>query len=470
MSDLAPRRTHPGTILLEALHAAPSTLLAIPALFAMGAELGLAKVLFLLVGGTAAILVYKWIGWRSFTYRLTERELIIERGIVQRQRRSIPLDRVQDVAIEQKALARLAGLAIVRVETGGGEADEAVLDSVTLAEAHRLREVLRAPHAPGAATAAADLPPPILFAMPVRQVLLFGVFNFSLFWVAAGFGGLQSLDQVAQLDWRWWLGAAGRELRHVTPLILLSLLAAALVLGAGAGILRTVLRDYGFRVEDLGNRFRRTRGLLTRSEVVIAKPRIQLAMVHRAPVRRLFGWQALAVQTLGGSDDAGGREVLVPFGQGEDVARAMAAAGMPPFERAALAPVAHGHVVRTMILRCTPVVLVFGAAGFFFAPLWLGLLLLVPTIAVARLQRRYHRYALRPESIQIARGVLSQRDWIIPYAAPQTVIVREDVLQRLLGIATVTIDTAGAASPWPEVVDVAAGDAGRLALEIVARG
>lgn len=317
MSDLAPRRTHPGTILLEALHAAPSTLLAIPALFAMGAELGLAKVLFLLVGGTAAILVYKWIGWRSFTYRLTERELIIERGIVQRQRRSIPLDRVQDVAIEQKALARLAGLAIVRVETGGGEADEAVLDSVTLAEAHRLREVLRAPHAPGAATAAADLPPPILFAMPVRQVLLFGVFNFSLFWVAAGFGGLQSLDQVAQLDWRWWLGAAGRELRHVTPLILLSLLAAALVLGAGAGILRTVLRDYGFRVEDLGNRFRRTRGLLTRSEVVIAKPRIQLAMVHRAPVRRLFGWQALAVQTLGGSDDAGGREVLVPFGQGD---------------------------------------------------------------------------------------------------------------------------------------------------------
>lgn len=467
MSDTAVRRMHPGTILLEVLRAAPSTLLAIPALIGVGSRMGMPVALAMLAAGAVVLVGFKWLAWRSFTYRLAQGELVIERGVLHRQRRSIPLDRIQDVAIEQKPLARLAGLAVVRVETGGGEADDAVFDSVTLAEAHRLREALRR----GAVgeTAGEGAPPP-LFAMPSRRVVLFGLFNFSLFWVAAGFGALQSLDQIADIDWRAWLGIAGRTLRsHINPVTIASLILAALVLGAGAGIVRTLLREYGFRLDDLGNRLRRTRGLLTRSEVVVAKQRIQLAMIHRAPLRRLFGWEALAVQTLGGSDDAGGRQMLVPFGRSDDVARTVAATGLAPFEREALAPVASGHVIRGLIRRCVPLVVVFGGAGFVFAPLWLGLLLLAPSLFVSRLQRRHHRYAVLPESIQITRGVLSQRDWIVPYRAVQVVVVRETWLQRLLGVATVVLDTPGASRPWPEIVDVAARDAAAVALAVAAR-
>ncbi|WP_163284170.1 MULTISPECIES: PH domain-containing protein, partial [Enterobacteriaceae] len=70
-------------------------------------------------------------------------EVLIQHGVLQRRRRSIPRGRIQDVSIERGPFARIFGLAVVRLETGGGEAEEAMLDSVSMAEAERLRALLR---------------------------------------------------------------------------------------------------------------------------------------------------------------------------------------------------------------------------------------------------------------------------------------------------------------------------------------
>ena len=474
MSDDGPRRVHPATIALGMLKSAPSALFTLPALFAAAAKFGLVISIVLALMGLTVLAVTTWLGWWHLTYRLTDDEFVIDSGVLHRSRRSIPLERVQDVSIEQKPLARLFGLALVRVETGGGDKDEATLDSVTLGEAHRLRLALRktpvAANAVAPVPGVADVPDQPLFAMPLDRVLLYGTFNFSLIWLAAIFALLQTADQMVAFDWKELVGIAGREVRsHLTVTTGLTVLALALVLGVVAGVVRTVTREFGFRLDAREGRFRRVRGLLTRSEVVIVRARVQLALVRRAPISGRLGWQSLEFQTLGGSDDSSGRQEMAPFARADEVARVIAAAELPEFEANALTQVSRGHIARVAVRHGVPVAAIFAIAGAFVPLLWIGLALVPVPVGLALLQRRHHRYGLRETSAQVTRGVLTQRDWILPYAAVQTVSVRRTWLQRRLGLATVAIDTAGAKGLHrPDIADVSAPIAAELARDLAA--
>jgi putative membrane protein len=480
--DHAPRRVHPGTIAIDFLRRAPQTVIGLPAIagWTSGRSIGWILLAAAVLG--VVMLVITWVGWRRFTYTVAEHELVIERGLLNRTRRSIPLARIQDVSIERKPLARLFGLAEVRVETGGGEKDEAVLDSVSLAEAERLRAALRDSPQNAGSFASAELNVespesaalPIIFKMPLARVVLLGMFSFSLVWIAALFGIFQFFDQFIDLNLdnaRDWAEVAKDEVRaRFSILAALAVAGFALVLGVVSGVIRTLLRDYGFTLRAGAGRFRRTRGLLTRSEVVVAMRRIQLAMVQRGPLRGAFGWNSLSFQTLGGSNDPSGRQAMAPLARTHEVAWIVETAGLPQFERLPLRPVAPGHILRC-VLQAAPVPVVVAAVALAVTPLaWLGMLALLPVAGIALLQRRYHRYALRDTSLQVMRGVIAQRDWIVPYENVQVVTLRSGVLQRWLGMASVLVDTAGAGGLGaPDVVDLGTADARALAMGLVAR-
>ncbi|WP_423602076.1 PH domain-containing protein [Sphingomonas sp. MS122] len=482
VGDHGPKRVHPGSIAIDFLRRAPQTVIGLPAIAGWSSGRGIGWILLAAAVVGAVMLFFTWIGWRRFTYTVAAHELVIERGLLNRSRRSIPLERIQDVSIERKPLARLFGLAEVRVETGGGEKDEAVLDSVSVAEAERLRAALRGCNlgadmfsvAEGKVETPEAAALPVIFQMSLPRVLLLGTFSFSLVWIAALFGGLQFVDQFLDLGWdrlRDWAEVAEDEVRarfSVTAALIVAVL--ALALGVVSGVVRALLRDYGFTLRAGAGRFRRTRGLLTRSEVVVAMRRIQLAMVQRGPLRGLLGWNALSFQTLGGSNDPSGRQVMAPLAREHEVAWIVDIAGLPPFERLPLRSVAAGHVIRSLVLALPWPMLVIGAAVMATPLAWLGLLLLIPVAIAALLQRRFHRYALRHTSLQVMRGVIAQRDWIVPFENVQVVTLRAGWLQRRLGIASVLVDTAGAGGGGaPDVVDLSLADARALATGLVER-
>lgn len=479
-ADYQPKRVHPGTIAIDFLRRAPQTVIGLPAIAGWTSGRGIGWILLAAAVLGGVMLVFTWIGWRRFTYTIAEHELVIERGLLNRSRRSIPLTRIQDVSIERKPLARLFGLAEVKVETGGGEKDEAVLDSVSVAEAERIRATLRGhtkdadmfSSAEGNAESSASAIPPVIFRMSLGRVILLGLFSFSLVWIAALFGLFQFFDQYLDFDrLSDWAEVAKDEVQaRFTIAAALTVAGAALALGVVSGVVRTLLRDYGFTLRAGAGRFRRTRGLLTRSEVVVAMRRIQLAMIQRGPLRGAFGWNALSFQTLGGSNDPSGRQAMAPLAREHEVAWIVETASLPQFERLPLRPVAAGHAIRCLLLAL-PWPLLALAIALAVTPLaWAGLLLVLPLAGAAMLQRRFHRYALRDTSLQVMRGVIAQRDWIVPLENIQVVTLRAGLLQRWLGVASVLVDTAGAGGGGvPDVVDLTAAEARALATGLVAR-
>lgn len=465
-----PRRRHPGTVAVQVLRQAPSTLLGLPAFFAVAGGRGVREIALIVLVMAVVSAVVAWAQWRAFTYRVDADGLTVADGVFSRSRRTVPRARIQDVSVEQHALQRLFGLAVVRLETGGGDKNEGVIDSVSLAEATRLRGLLRTGEAGAAAEAPAER---VLFAMEPGRVLLMGLFRFSLVWIAGIYAALQGLDGFVDLDRETvlrWLGVAEREIRagRAALLALLALVPVALVLGVVAGVVRTVLAQWGFRVTAADGRFRRRRGLLARSEVVVAAERVQLSLVERGLVSGRLGWAGLQFQTLGGSDDPGGRQEMAPFARDAEIARVADAAGLPLVDRGALRPVAAGHVPRMLLSYVAFPLIAVLAASFLEPRALLALPLFAIPVAAALLARRRHRFALAGDTLQVTRGVITAREWVVPLGNVQAVTVSRSWLQRRLGTATVHVGTAGArGTARPDVADVAADGAGALALALV---
>lgn len=458
------------------IRGAPSTLLGLPAIVAFTSDFALLHVVALAGAATLAAGFFHWLAWRRFSYALTDDAVVIESGLLSRNRRTIPFDRVQDVDIEQRLLARIFGLARVSLETGSAGKDEGALDSVSLAEAQRLRGVIRqraagVPVEDAVGEGAEPVPQTgrVLFAMAFPRVLLWGLFNFSLVWLAVIFGVLQYVDDWLPFGWRdWsrWAGAADpREVASqlaVSGWLSLALLFA--VLGVAAGVVRTVLRDFGFTLTDEGGRYRRVRGLVTHTEAVIALSRVQLALIESGWVRRALGWSGLRLQTLGGSGDAGGRQEVAPFARDSEVAAVLAPLGLARPDPAGLRQVSRGHVWRALVRVVGVPLVVILIGSILVPPVLFALILLAPMTAVALLRRRCHRYALSADTLFVQRGVTGRQTWIVPIRNVQAVAIRRSWLQRRLSIASILPDTAGAGMLGdPTVHDIREADAWALA-------
>ncbi|HEX8241645.1 MAG TPA: PH domain-containing protein [Allosphingosinicella sp.] len=476
MSDGADRHLHPGTIALRFIKEAPQTLFALPAAVAFSSRSGLTNALYLAAGLGVALLALKWLAWRRFRYGVGAAEIVIESGILHRNRRSIPFDRVQDVDIERTFLARVLGLAKVRIETGAGGKDEGLLDSVSVAEANRLRETVRASRS-GAATAArpdaAEAPESrTLFAMDVPRVLLFGAFSFSLVYIAGLFALLQTFDRFLPFDIydpARWVGLVGDYLPHRWTLgAIAAVLLMAALLGSAAGVLRTLARDYGFRLSLEGDRLRREQGLFTRKEAVISRRRVQLAQLSGGPVRALFGWSGLSFQTLGAGADRGGHQSAAPFATRSEIETVLAE--VPPLRLPPppeLVRVSKRHILRAAAGSLLPALVAIAALSYLL-PFALGLLALLPLLLVAAaLERRFHRYALADDLLFVSRGVWRRRLWLVPLANVQSLSLSRGPIQRRLGLASLAIDTAGASMiNAPRIVDLRSEAAEALAAEI----
>ena len=79
------------------------------------------------------------LSWRVSRYRITEDALELHTGVFFRQQRRARLDRLQAVDVVQPFIARIIGLAKLKVEVAGGHDSAIQLSYLTERDAQRLR-------------------------------------------------------------------------------------------------------------------------------------------------------------------------------------------------------------------------------------------------------------------------------------------------------------------------------------------
>ena len=412
-----------------------------------------------------ASLFFRWLAWMRFRYFIGEHDIRIESGVLSRNARSIPYERIQDVSIEQKPLARMMGLGEVKFETGGGKGEDAKLSFVTIADAESLRELVRTRKA-GVAVAAhedlvdADDRPPI-FSMNGKRVFLFGLYSFSLVIFAVLGGVAQQFDAFLPFDFwdiRQWIGIA--EDRGVTIdqingfsvaarfIVAGFAMIALLLIGFATGVIRTFLREHGFRLDRTDKGFRRRRGLLTLTDVVMPAHRVQAAVIQTGPIRKRAGWHSLKFVSLAQDSKDETNFVAAPFATLGEIWPIAETAGveapdgdvqfregegrwwLPRLFFAAL--ILSGPVISLALFTKASIV---QTANIYW--------LLVPWALVLWFERRNYRDAIDHAQLYIRHGWWHQHLEIAPQVKVQTVEIAQGPITRRQGLASLRFGIAG---------------------------
>ena len=136
------QRLHP---LSPLVHSAKYLAVVVAAISIQGAaRLGWRGFLGTVVVASCFVVAYAVITWLVTGYHVVARELRIYDGVLVRRTRAIPLERLQAVEVVRPLLARLTGLAELRLEVVGGGRTEAPLAYLTVADAAALRDRLLA--------------------------------------------------------------------------------------------------------------------------------------------------------------------------------------------------------------------------------------------------------------------------------------------------------------------------------------
>ncbi|WP_373489827.1 PH domain-containing protein [Parasphingorhabdus sp.] len=463
------QRLHPLSIILRSMSTLGRNLFAIIVLhFSLLDQnfvysgLAAAALITLVVGVTALI-------WSRFTYQVTPKEIRIKSGLLNRNNRSIPFDRIQDVSLEQKLISRLLGLATVTLETGSGGGEDGQLDALARTDAEILRDTIRDYKAglredvmpAEGALASAEAPP--IFAMDNRRLLIAGLFNFSFVLLAILGAIAQNLDFLLPDDFfdpRHWLTVLpGREAIDGFSFWArigggLAALLALITVGLVSGIVRTFVREYGFRLDKVDSGqpgFRRRRGLFTLTDMVMPIHRVQAAILQTGPVRARFGWYHLKFTSL--AEDAGGDSdhSAAPHATLAEIDPILAECKIDPATPDLdFQPVNAAFWWRRAIFAA----LIFAAVAlgngtFLHQGFYAVILLALPVAAILFLDWRHHRYALTDRQLFVRSGWWRRRLTILPRRKIQTVDVSQSPLDHPLGLATVTIGIAGGSAVRP---------------------
>ena len=443
-------------------------------LLAGGAVLGAQGRWTLVIGLGIAIAAASVIGlflkWLKLEYRVGTDEIRIDSGFLSRTSRAIPFDRVTDVDLEQGPLHRLFGLARVRLETGasaGSNQEDGLLHTISLDRAEQLREYIRARRHGGSAAlpAPAAVEAPALFAMDNRRVAIAGFFNFSLAVIAGLFGVTQTFGDVLGFDpfkrsfWLDLLDRTGPLQALVMSHQLVAVIAGSLLLvllGIGTGLVRTTLREYGFRLDRTESGFRRRRGLLTLTDVTIPAKRVQAAILANGPIRGRFGWWVLKLQSLA-MDGTKGDHVVAPLAHPDEAADILASLDWPAGPRdESWHRVSRAYVTSYAIAVSPPAI--FALAVPFMGSAGLSIVAAQPVIGIVAvawvvvaplligfrwMSWRHTRHALEGGTLFVATGWWRHRRRILPLPKIQSVDLSESFWSRAFGICTLRLGVAG---------------------------
>ena len=409
----------------------------------------------------------------SFSYRIDDNELITEQGLLARKHRSIPLERVQEIRIEQGVLHRIFGVVDAKIETGGGEGAEASLSVLSRDEAERLRrtvferaaaikrERFTIEAAEGAESGPMAPERVTIRRLGLQDLVLAGVTSNHLISALFLVGALWKYadDLLPDRIYDWLAQAVYHQVETLraygaAKAAVITVLAAVLVfiIGLCSSIIASILLFYRFTFSRLGEDLHRSYGLITRRTSSLPRRRIQVLKIEERLLRRLFGLATLRVDTSGrnreGEDKKDGRDVLIPILRRREVDELLPGI----FENIATDRAEWQSVSRLAIRRGTikggVICLLLAAASFLYqgelVALWpLAGLPLVYWLNLVRY--RNLSYAMGERYFRTRRGWLGRSTHIVPVNKIQAVLITQTPLDRRLGLATLSIDTAGQA-------------------------
>ncbi|MFJ4201475.1 PH domain-containing protein [Streptomyces sviceus] len=334
-----------------------------------------------------AAALYGFLTWWFTHFAVTDTELRIRTGLLFRRTAHIRLERIQAIDVTQPLLARVAGVAKLRLDVvGTDKKDELAFLGEREARALRAELLARAAgFAPETAHEVGEAPARELLRTPPRDLAL------SLVLTGATWGALVAALVVPPLLW-WATHSLWTVLATAVPLLG----------AAGASSVGRFVTEYDWTVGESPDGLRIDHGLLDRTHETVPPGRVQTVRIVEPLLWRRRGWVRVELDVAGSSNS-----VLVPVAPREVaeavVARVLPGVTVPPLSELSRPP--------RRARRCLP--------------LWW----------------RGHGLAVTDAVFASRTGLLRRSLALVPHAKVQSVRLTQGPWERLWRVTDVHVDT-----------------------------
>lgn len=342
LEDLArPRRQHiAGLVVFLGLNIVRSIKAFFPMLIALSVseDARLATVAGAAVLGTL-IVIFTVLEFLRFRFHVEKGQtLVVQRGVLRRERLEIPFTRIQAVHLTRSVVQRALGLTGLAIDTAGSAESELQIRALKSGEARALRALLSNTTP---ASSPVSSPDTTIFTLAPRDLLRIGLTmnhfrnGMIAFGAVVGLGGQITDLIVSRLEalpsWQVSMFA-----------ILSSILwFAGIFLFAGLGIFISMLlawvQFYGLRLSLAGDRLELSSGLLKRNEFAILLRKVQILRWRNSWLQRALDLESLQILQARASTEAEEKTVklVIPGLSPTDTAKLLAifSATLPVVDR-----------------------------------------------------------------------------------------------------------------------------------------
>ncbi|MBK3494513.1 PH domain-containing protein [Viridibacillus sp. YIM B01967] len=431
----------------------------------------------ILIAGVLLVLnfVSGVVKWRRFVYWFEDDELRIEYGLFVKKKRYIPFERIQSLNYQEGILHRPLQLVKVSVETAASKDKkaEAELTAITRTAADMIElEMKRAKRGKqqvkqglaqnellheidhdnkseidgDSASVSSQqefriqedeiVQREVIHRMSVKDLLILattsggvGVVFSGLVAIASQFGDIIPYDYLYD------------EIRVFVKVgVLLVMLAVFLVLFVAWGVsfVLTLFNYYSFIVERENDKLIITRGLLEKRRVTIPLNRIQGIKIVENPLRQMFGYATVTVESAGGSMQNGEKKIiLMPLVKKRDAIAALQRLfpeinWLPTLTRSPKrARPSYYKIGLLWILPVTAVV------SYLFFPYGLLSLLIIPLLILLGVwQHKTAGYALDGYQLTVVYRTISRTSFFMEKKRLQQMTMRQTYFKKRIGIAS----------------------------------
>lgn len=417
-------------------------------------------------------LLFGALPWLTTHYRLTDTQIQVRRGLLNKSTSTAPLDRVRSVDLEASLLHRVLGLQKVEIGTGVDD-DRITLDALASADAHALRTTLLTRRtvpdaAPDGEVGAVDEggegfevapPPPVAAPFPVLLAridwswLRFAPFSLTRLVLLAGAVGVLSQlgdslpiwnEETATSTWRWITHFA---IVAVVVVLTIGGLAAWVTVSVGG----YVVQWWNFRLVREHGSLHLTTGLFTTRSTTVEEAKVRGVQMTEPVLMRVVGGAELS--TLATGVESGVTQVLPPcprtvaIGVGEAVLEHRGPLTDPLVPHG---PRAHRRSWTRQLLNVVDVIVPAAIAAWWFDVSWvwvavLAVALLALGAAVGESSYRHLGHALAGGHLVAGSGALARTRTVLETDGIIGWVVSQSWWQRRIGLADLTATTAAGA-------------------------
>lgn len=278
-----------------------------------------ATILFLLI-----LLIISIVQWRKFIYWFEDGELRIEHGLFVKKKRYIPFERIQTLNYKEGILHRPFNLVKVEIETAGENSgdSEAVLTAISKEQANQVEIEMRQitnrknnsifENDEEAVFEIEEVEKQRIYTMSKKDLVLLATTSSSM---GILFSGLAAV--ISQFNDLIPFEEIYGEVKNIVRfgiLLIMLLILSVILLSWFVAIIISFVVNYDFRLEKQENKLFISKGLLEKKRITLPMQRIQGVRIIENPVRQLFGYCRVILDSAGSSgDEKEENVVMLPF-------------------------------------------------------------------------------------------------------------------------------------------------------------